>query len=83
MVYGFRVRDILGALNDLLPEDIERLRLIKRLEVEDIIAFTTALSKIRYDILYKQISLKIGDYIFLKLYYRYTLLEVANRKLSY
>ena len=52
LVYGFRVRDILEALNDLLLEDIERLRLIKRLEVEDIIAFAIVLSKIRYDILY-------------------------------
>ena len=83
LVYGFRVRDILGALNNLLPEDIERLRLIKRLEAEDMIAFATVLSKIRYDALYKQISFKAGDHTFLKLHYRYTLLGVANRKLSY
>ena len=46
-------------------------------------AFATALSKIRYDALHKQISFKAGDYTFLKLHYGYTLPGVANRKLSY
>lgn len=82
LALGFLPKDTVSALSDLLPEDIERLRPIKRAEAEDIIAFSTALSKVRYDSLHKAKSFKTGDKVFLRLHHGYTLPDVTNRKLS-
>ena len=41
LVLGFRSKDTISTLSDLLPEDIERLRPIKRIKAEDITAFNT------------------------------------------
>ena len=45
-------------------------------------AFSTALSKIRYDSLHKMKRFKSGDRVFLRLHHGYTLPDVTNRKLS-
>ena len=82
LALGFRPKDTVGALLDLPPEDIERLRPIKRAEAEDMMAFSTAMSKVRYDHLHKARNFKAGDKVFLRLHHGYTLPDVTNRKLS-
>ena len=57
LAYGFRVRDTLGLLADLPPEDLDRLRLIKREEANNAIIFVNAITKTRYDNSYKAINL--------------------------
>ena len=49
----------------------------------DVIYNEVFLSVFLYRRIYKWISIKVGDYIFIKLYYKYTLLEIVNRKLFY
>ena len=57
LAYGFRIRDTLGLLIDLLPEDLDRLRLIKREEANNAIAFANVMAKTRYDSNHKAINL--------------------------
>lgn len=74
---------MVSILSDLLSEVVERLRPIKRIKVKDIIVFSTALFKVRYDSLYKAKLFKPSNRVFLRLSYGYTLPNVTNRKLSY
>ena len=46
------------------------------------IVFTFIIIKVRYDLKYLVINFKKGDKVFLKLYYRYKILKLINRKLS-
>ena len=81
LAYGFRVRDTLGLLSDLLPKDLDSLRLIKREEVDDAIAFANAITKTRYNSAHKAINLSEGSLVFLRLYHGYSIPGV-NPKLS-
>ena len=58
-------------LINLLAEDFNRIRIVKREEVEDAIAFANVKNKIRYNTKYKDISLEVGDKAFLVLYRGY------------
>lgn len=81
LAYGFRVRDTLGLLADLPPEDLNQLRLIKREEADDAIAFANAMAKTRYDSSHLAIKLKEGSRAFLRLHHGYSIPGV-NPKLS-
>ena len=86
LAYGFRVRDTLGLLTDLSLEDLDRLRLIKREEADNAIAFVNAISKKRYDSAYKAINLAPGSLAYLRLYYKYSIpgihLKLSNQRVG-
>ena len=81
--YGFRVRDTLGMLttSDLPAEDLDKLRLIKREEANDAIAFANAMTKHRYDSNHKAMNLQEGSLVYLRLHHGYSIPGV-NHKLS-
>ena len=81
LAYGFRVRDTLGLLADLPPENLNRLRLIKREEADNAIAFANAMAKTRYDSKHMAIDIKEGSLSYLRLHHGYTIPGV-NPKLS-
>lgn len=81
LVYGFRVRDTLGLLADLPPEDFNQLRLIKREEADDALAFVNAISKARYDHSHMSMNLAEGSQAYLRLHHGYSIPGV-NPKLS-
>lgn len=81
LAYGFRVRDTLGMLADLPAEDLNKLRLIKREEADDAIAFANAMAKTRYDSSHKAINLGEGSLAYLRLHHGYSIPGV-NPKLS-
>ena len=81
LAYGFRVRDSLGLLADLPPEDLNRLRLIKREEADDAIAFANAMAKTRYDSTHKALRIQEGSMVYLRLHHGYSIPGV-NPKLS-
>ena len=68
-------------LVDLPAEDLDRLRLIKREEADDAIAFANAMVKTRYDDTHKSINLKEGSLVYLRLHHGYSIPGV-NPKLS-
>ena len=74
--------NLLSELN--LPlEDINKLREIKRNEVNNTIAFTNTIYKTRYNISYIRLAKLSKDIkVYLRLYYRYTIPSLTNRKLS-
>ena len=66
----------------MLPKKVFRkLRLIKRKKVDNAITFASIIIKLRYDVKYLVINLKIGNEVFLGLYYRYSISGLFNRKL--
>ena len=69
-------------LEDLLAEDYDRLRKIKRDAVEDAIAFASVRTKARYDQKHTAITLAVGDYVYLTLYHGYRISGLNNRKLA-
>lgn len=81
LAYGFRVRDTLGLLADLPPEDLDRLRLVKREEADDAIAFANAIAKTRYDSKHLSLKIKEGSLVYLRLHHGYSIPGV-NPKLS-
>ena len=80
----FKFNDSISILlsNLLLFEKVfYKLRLIKREKVNDAIAFASTIINLRYNIKYLIINLKKGNKVFLKLYYRYLISRLSNRKL--
>ena len=82
LLYGFKVNDNLGLLEDLPAEDYDRLRTIKRDAADEAIAFANAMSKTRYDKKHTALYLKEGSYAYLKLHHGYKIPGLTNRKLS-
>ena len=60
--------------------DFNRLRFIKRKEVNNIIAFINTIIKIRYNNIYNFININEGVLIYLRLYYNYFIFNI-NLKL--
>ena len=80
--YGFKVNNTVGMLSDLLPEDFNKLRLQRREEAEDSIAFASAMMKTRYDLVHQATTIKAGDRVYLRLHQGYKVPGITNRKLS-
>ena len=74
-IYGFKVNDTVGLLTDLPEKDFNRLRSIKKQEIE------TVFSKVHYDRKQKRQSLEVGDMVDIKLHHGYTFPDVSNHKL--
>ena len=58
-----------------------KLRLIKRKEIDDVIIFIFTFIKIRYNVKYFIFNLKKNDKAFFRLYYNYLILDLFNYKL--
>ena len=85
LCYGFKVNDATSMLlkdPELSEEAFHKLRLGKREEADDAMAFAAVLMKARYDARHLPLNLKEGDEVFLKLHQGYSIPGLANRKLS-
>lgn len=87
--YGFKVADASSLLlasdssqGALSKEAFDKLRLAKREEADDAMAFASIIMKARYDARHLPLVLKEGDQVFLKLHDGYSIPGLANRKLS-
>lgn len=81
LAYGFRVNDNVNLLEDLPPQDFEKLRLIKREAADEAIAFANVMTKARYDGKHTPLNLKEGDEVYLRLHHGYKIPGEGNRKL--
>lgn len=88
--YGFKVADATSLLlasdssqGALSAEAFDKLRLAKREEADDAMAFASVIMKARYDARHLPLNLKEGDQVFLKLHDGYSIPGLANRKLSH
>ena len=81
VIYGFRVRDIISALNQMQDESITNKRKEYQTEASDAIAFANAKMKIYYDARHKSLLLNSGDRAFLRFNKSYKLFN-HHRKLS-
>jgi len=50
--------------------------------MKNVVAFVNAMHKLRYNKMHKNIKLKIKNYTFLRLYAKYIILELINKKLN-
>ena len=64
----------------LSKEVFYKLRLIKRKKVDNAITFASIIIKLRYNAKYLVINLKKGNKVFLKLYYKYSILGHFSQK---
>ena len=83
ILYGFNVRDTLGMLTELPPEQFSKLRQLKRDQAEDSLAFSNATAKAYYDKSHTSIDLKTGDLAFLRLHDGYSIPGLENHKLHH
>ena len=81
ILYGFNVRDSLGLLSELPPEDFSRLRQLKREQAEDSLAFANIMAKAYYDKSHKPLKLSKGSMVYLRLHQGYKIPSVGNHKL--
>ena len=71
-------------INNFVFEDIKvfnKLYLIKREKIDNIIIFIAIFIKVRYDFKYLTLNFKEDDKIYLKLYHEYLISNLINRKL--
>ena len=69
-------------MKNLSTEDYDRLRLVKRDQIEDVVVFVNVMHKLRYDKVYKNIKLIVESYVFLRLHVEYIILDQNNKKLN-
>ena len=81
ILYEFNVRDTLELLIELSKKDFNRLRQLKREQVEEFIAFVNIMIKIYYDESHMSISLLKESKTYLRLYHNYKIPELVNYKL--
>ena len=67
---------------DVSKKVFDKLRLVKKEQANDIIIFAFIIIKARYDLKYLIFNLKEDNKVFLKLYYKYIIPKLVNRKLS-
>lgn len=86
LCYGFKVADptslLLAAEPPVSEEAFHQLRLAKREEADDAMAFASISMKARYDARHLPLNLKKGDSVFLKLHHGYSIPGLSSRKLS-
>ena len=84
--YKFKIVDTINLLLtiylDLSKKVFSKLRLTKRKEINNIITFTSIFIKTKYDLRYLLFNLKKKNEVFLKLYYKYLIFSLNNRKLA-
>ena len=84
VLQGFKSNlDSLNALEDLPPQDFQKMRGVIRKEVQDAVAWANAAMKARYDSGHKPLSFKVGDMVMLRLHRGYKMLGHENRKYNH
>ncbi len=83
VLYGFNVRDSLGLLSELPPEDFSRLRQLKRDQAEESLAFANVMAKAYFDKSHKPLKLAKGSKAYLRLHHGYEIPGIGNRKLHH
>ena len=73
---------LLAADLNVSAEAFDSLRLAKREEADNAMAFVNTILKSRYDAKHLPVHLKEGDDVFLKLHHGYSILGLLSRKLS-
>ena len=73
---------LLADPSDLSEEAFRKLRLAKREEADNAMAFASIIMKARYDSKHLNVNLKKGDEAFLRLHNGYSIPGLSNRKLS-
>ena len=68
LVYDFRINNQLVMLTNLSLKNYSRLRQLKRENVENVMIFANAFSKVKYDVVYKTMNIKIDNNVYLRLY---------------
>ena len=56
---------------------------MKRENVENVMIFANVFNKIKYDVVYETINIKIGDRVYLRLHQNYIISKLINYKLSH
>ncbi|KAL9627199.1 MAG: hypothetical protein Q9164_007677, partial [Protoblastenia rupestris] len=69
LVYKFKVNNNFALLEDLLAEDYEKLRKIKRDAAKNAIAFALAVTKTKYNLKHSFFNLDVGDKVYFNLHY--------------
>ena len=84
LIYEFKINDTFEMLSDLSSENFNRLRQIKREEIESIMIFANVINKTRYDLHHKTINdvFKSDFLIYFRFHQNYTILNLINKKLS-
>ena len=84
LTYEFKINDAINILVDFLSKNYDKLRLIKRENVEIVMTFVNVINKSRYDNKYKTFENVIQSkiMIYLRLYQNYTISRLFNKKLS-
>lgn len=84
LAYEFKINDVVDLLVDLFSKNYDRLKLIKCEDVEAIMTFANAISKIRYDQAHRAMRERITleFIIYLRLHQDYTISSLTNKKLS-
>ena len=81
VLYDFNVRDVFDFLFDLSSEHFNRLRLLKREQIEEFLTFANAMIKAYYDKSYKSLNLVKKSIVYLRLHQGYEILGITNHKL--
>ena len=81
IVYDFKIRKTLTALNIENHINIEKERFRHRAEAVDVTSFAAVKFKIYYDVRHQSLLLKSDDQTFLRLNHEYFLSEKSNSKL--
>ena len=82
IIYEFRTNDVLVMLFDLSFENWNRLRQVKREEVEKAIVWTNVITKSNYDVKHTIIDLKKNSMLYFRFHRDYIVSELRNRKLT-
>ena len=83
LIYDFRINDQLIMLTNLSSKNYNRLRQLKRENVENVMIFVNAFNKIKYNVVHETINIKIDDKIYLRLHQDYIISKLINHKLSH
>ena len=82
LIYEFKINDTLNMLTNLLFENYNQLRQIKRKNVEIVMTFANAFNKTRYDEVHKTLKINVDDKMYLRLHHDYIIFDLFNHKLS-
>ena len=83
LIYDFKINDVTNMFNDLSSKNYNRLKFIKREEIESIMTFVNVISKTRYDLHHKIINnvIEIDFMIYLRFHQNYIISNLFNKKL--
>ena len=67
--------------SNLFKKTFNKLRLIKREKINNVMIFANIVIKVKYNVKHLTFTFKKEDEIHFKLHYKYSILRLSNRKL--